>query len=1308
MRLLKSNDKGGFNFVVVERGQQPPPYAILSHTWGPDSTEVTYADINRGNGRHKEGYRKLTFCQERARTDGLDVFWSDTCCIDKDNHAELSYSITSMFRWYSMATKCYVFLSDVSTRKHDINGTPVAWTEAFVAARWHTRGWTLQELIAPSSVEFFSRDGDRLGDKGSLANLLSGVTSISPQALSVRNLDTVPVEERIKWAAHRKTKEPEDMAYCMSGLLHVSLIPHYGEGIERAVHRLEAEIALNLQRKVVGVGSVLLNARADNAPVSTMSASTFRAALSPEERRERLIDPLKHASSNSRRENIGKAQTGTCYWILDHPDYTRWNDMQQAQTHHGVLWISGNPGTGKSTIMKFVHEQCEKHRSNDEIVLSFFFNARGDENEKTTNGIWSTLLYQLIQAAPDLQDVIDATRFPADVGGEKLSWTIDILCDAFSRTVMRLGNRRLRMFIDALDECNEPQVRDMLQKMEDLASDAMDAAVFVQICFASRHYPTLTLEYGVQMTLEAETGHQADLEKYVRARLKTRKSKAAERLREKVLVKANGVFMWVVLVVPLLNVEIAAGRMHDLETALRKLPQDLSELFRQIITRDNQHLTDMLLCFQWILFAMRPLTIHEFYYAMMAGTHPTSDKLVNRDPDVTEDDMKRFVTSSSKGLAELTRSKPTVQFIHESVRDFLLKDSGLRNMWPQLGDSVPAASHAQLRQCCLTYMTIHRTDISDALKELSPASSASKKLRRKEILVAHPFLDYASHYVLQHADKSESSVEFLQAFPREHWIEITNLLAPFDTRRHTLQASMLYILAENNCPSLIRQMYLEPQIGPRGERHNYALFAALANGHKDAVLALLQPEVELNLDAAMLSKCPTRRDKTPLFWALEEEHHDLARALLSAHDFDVVRELSESSGSGDTVLHLAAQKGNIEVVEHILNNRPEIVECGRDRCDPDTTALSLATEAGNESLVRLLLKHIVPTKCATNQQKHALLRAAACGQDSCMILLLEAGFSVNADEFTTDSHPASTIRAAVEGGHVSTVTLLLARGAHFPPETVVDLIPLAASKGHTDMVSLLLDRCPTPRHVEALKQALCGAAAKGHCDTIRLLLQHGADVNGTWSGDTALHRAVTNDHVACINILLEHGADVEARDDREQTPIFRATSPSTILILVEAGAAVEARDAEGQTPLMRSAGVFVFSEQYEESFECLLKHGAKVSSADNNGDTALHFAVRSANDVVIRQLLRTSADIEARNNIGWTPLLVATKTEFLISGLRVVKTLLVAGADPTVESLDGQTLLSSEIGRQAFKEWTAAGRPVHRLITNGPEHSNSA
>ncbi|KAF2188751.1 HET-domain-containing protein, partial [Zopfia rhizophila CBS 207.26] len=145
MRLLRTKTLELSEFL----GSNIPPYAILSHTWGAE--EVSFDDMNgdRGTTLTKAGYRKIRQCCEKALLDGFDYLWVDTCCIDKRSSVELSEAINAMFKWYQNSAVCYAYLADVPSREE-----PTSKNIAFAASRWFTRGWTLQELIAPLRVHF--------------------------------------------------------------------------------------------------------------------------------------------------------------------------------------------------------------------------------------------------------------------------------------------------------------------------------------------------------------------------------------------------------------------------------------------------------------------------------------------------------------------------------------------------------------------------------------------------------------------------------------------------------------------------------------------------------------------------------------------------------------------------------------------------------------------------------------------------------------------------------------------------------------------------------------------------------------------------------------------------------------------------------------------------------------------------------------------------------------------------------------------------------------------------------------------------
>lgn len=207
------------------------PYAILSHTW--EEEEVTFQEFHSlDTARSRKGFAKIAKTCSIAKDQGLGYAWVDTCCIDKENSAELSEAINSMFKWYTKAKVCLVFLSDLA-QEHGSD---------WASCRWFTRGWTLQELIAPSNVDFYDAIWNFKGTKKGLLDLLSSITGIDDTILSGETrLSELPVARKMSWAATRRTSRDEDIAYCLMGLFDLNMPLLYGEG-QKAFIRLQEQI----------------------------------------------------------------------------------------------------------------------------------------------------------------------------------------------------------------------------------------------------------------------------------------------------------------------------------------------------------------------------------------------------------------------------------------------------------------------------------------------------------------------------------------------------------------------------------------------------------------------------------------------------------------------------------------------------------------------------------------------------------------------------------------------------------------------------------------------------------------------------------------------------------------------------------------------------------------------------------------------------------------------------------------------------------------------------------------------------------
>ncbi|KAK4105532.1 HET-domain-containing protein [Parathielavia hyrcaniae] len=235
MRLLNVDTFKLEEFFYVT----PPPYAILSHTWGSDSEEVSYRDVQDGKLDSLSARPfKVRDCCNQAKSDGYRYVWIDTCCIDKTNSVELQEAINSMYRWYRNAAICYAYLSDVAYL--------VRSPSSLSSSRWFQRGWTLQELLAPLDLRFYDHGWCCMGTKGDMFDTIERITGIPTSfLLGMTELHHASVAQRMSWAAKRVTKREEDMAYCLLGIFGVSMPMIYGEG-DKAFRRLQEQIMKDL------------------------------------------------------------------------------------------------------------------------------------------------------------------------------------------------------------------------------------------------------------------------------------------------------------------------------------------------------------------------------------------------------------------------------------------------------------------------------------------------------------------------------------------------------------------------------------------------------------------------------------------------------------------------------------------------------------------------------------------------------------------------------------------------------------------------------------------------------------------------------------------------------------------------------------------------------------------------------------------------------------------------------------------------------------------------------------------------------
>ncbi|KAI4871159.1 hypothetical protein F4820DRAFT_7981 [Hypoxylon rubiginosum] len=321
-----------------------------------------------------------------------------------------------------------------------------------------------------------------------------------------------------------------------------------------------------------------------NLPMHPAAHNQFSSGrnttISNEEHKRILISSLKFTQMDAHRNSIRGARM-MYKWFLKTPEYLDWLDSDKFGEHGGLLWVKGKPGTGKSTLMMstFWHVQFRKLRKDRVIAISFFFNAKGNDLGRSTAGLYRSLLVQLFEARQGVQVIILDDNWPSS------EWSLESLQNLFKAAILAMGKALIICFIDALDECDQREIGDMLSFLQNTSEQAASNGTRLHMCFASRHCPHITIERGLTLILEERLEHDREITKYLENELQIGHGRYAEKIRSSLQEKNSGVIMWVVLVVRMLNMEYDRGCVHMFPNILDQIRSDLQALSEHLDSR---------------------------------------------------------------------------------------------------------------------------------------------------------------------------------------------------------------------------------------------------------------------------------------------------------------------------------------------------------------------------------------------------------------------------------------------------------------------------------------------------------------------------------------------------------------------------------------------------------------------------------------------------------------------------------------------------------------------------------------------------
>ncbi|OQO14293.1 hypothetical protein B0A48_01169 [Cryoendolithus antarcticus] len=411
------------------------------------------------------------------------------------------------------------------------------------------------------------------------------------------------------------------------------------------------------------------------------------------ERNNVVLDSLSFDHMDARYQAIDPSSAQTCRWLVEQPEYKRWRDPAQLEEHHGFLGIKGKAGAGKSTLMRHALDEHTEKKSKDEHVISFFFNARGADLEKSQLSMYRSLIHQMLQRAPWQQASLDPKR----IAQARQEWTLPGLRNLFRELILKSKSCPLTCYIDALDECPLEEVIELIEFFEDLGDSCIERSRKCSVCFSSRHYPEVIIQYRELLILEDQPGHAGDIDRYVQRRLEVQNRTVKKDLTAQIRQRARGVFLWVVLTVRILNEAHRRGQAGMLRKCLDDIPQELTALFEDILSRGDTN-ANLIPLLQWLLYSTRPLKRAELYYALRSVQPFPKPPAEDESEFLDEPAMDRYILESSKGLVEFAKGQHArAQFIHESVRTYFAQIGLTNQLDIKEGDTLDARSHLQLR-----------------------------------------------------------------------------------------------------------------------------------------------------------------------------------------------------------------------------------------------------------------------------------------------------------------------------------------------------------------------------------------------------------------------------------------------------------------------------------------------------------------------------------------------------------------------------------------------------------------------------------
>ncbi|VUC37866.1 unnamed protein product [Clonostachys rosea] len=1024
------------------------------------------------------------------------------------------------------------------------------------------------------------------------------------------------------------------------------------------------------------------------------------------------LKSLAYEGMDSRLDTITEESDGTCGWLSSHENFVKWKNQ-----HRGLLWIKGKPGSGKSTIIKYALKRLSKVYGPETQVFSFFFHARGHELQKSLLGFFRSVLHQILQRFPgslnDLVDNFNVKEMTVGEPGKDWHWHLQPLQEFLKLGLPKILTRfPVVFFIDALDECGQRPALDLIEYFRQILLSLPSTSYQIGICFSCRHYPIIPGNGGLEVVLEEENSE--DISLFVKRSLLVNNNDLNDELFDLIIGRARGVFLWAMLVVrEVSRMAIEGESMTTMQAEIARIPRGLFPFYEELVRSSKNH-PAMLNLIQWLCFSGKPLNVEELQWALVVDPKSpmsTFEDYRASESFISSDRFESRIRTLSCGLVEVRFL--TVQFIHQSVREFFL-DQGLSILDQGEPDEAAAAAHCRMSLVCVQYMNTFCSDLSRFGRQ-------SSRL---------PLSAYSGKYWSFHARLGQDMPCFPKKFldliqwPNEGPLQsLLLLLKEIDFPGFPSGTNLMHLTARYDLDKMLLFLAFPPcgdAALPPSWKSSRSSPPLPCNGEKDENGAVVQShhaeKVYFDLE--------DQNGHTPLAWAAEHGSLEVAKLLLQTGQVDV----DSRSKIGQTPLSRAAQYGSLEVARLLLDTGRAEAD---SRDDTGRTPLSWAAQYGSLEVARLLLSTGRVEADSRDETGRSPLSHSGSKSLEVAELLLSTG---QVDVDSRDTTGRTPLSWAAQNSHLDFAKLLLnTRQVEVDSRDDAGRTPLSWSAASLtgEVAEWLLatgqadansrdntGRTPLSWNSSGPPVGFLAPLSKVLLDTGRIEV----DLRDN-NGRTPLSWAAASSNAGQVIRLLDTGqVEVDSRDDAGRTPLSWASStpegggPVVRTLLATGRVEVDSRDNTGRTPLSwavassDSAGIYNNGQwesrpgltfaPHDSTVQLLLDTGrVDVNSRDSTGRTPLSWAAETPKALdAVRMLLKTGqVEVNSRDDNGRTPLWWAAQH----GSWRVVESLFRSGQVKIGSKLqDGPPLffMFSKAWREELLEMLSAESEGERSV----------